>query len=86
MVAGNHNLLLDSEFKDNHPARWNQALKAANGDTEENELKMADDLDWGDLTYLENSSTTLNFPGDREISMSHMAQVRCFQKYCSCFR
>ena len=82
-MAGNHDLLLDSEFKEQHPERWKQAQKAANGGTENNELKTAKDLDWGDLIYLKNLSTTLNFPGDRKISMSHTAQVRCFQKYSS---
>ena len=85
-MAGKHDLLLDSEFKEQHPERWKQAQKAANGGTENDEQKTAKDPDWGDLIYLKNSSATLNFPGDRKISMSHTAQVRCFQKYSSWFR
>ena len=72
-MAGNHDLLLESEFKEQHPERWKQAQKAANGGTENDELKNAKDLDWDDLIYSKNSSTTVNFPGEYKISMSHTA-------------
>lgn len=49
-VAGNHDLLLDEKFLESHPER-----RYGSSQTKQ-------DLDWGSVIYLENSSTTLDFP------------------------
>lgn len=68
VVAGNHDLLLDAQFREQHPHKWIQALAAGCG-TEIDKLKTVDDLDWGDILYLQNSSATLEFPGNRKITI-----------------
>ncbi|KAI9756674.1 MAG: hypothetical protein M4579_003763 [Chaenotheca gracillima] len=70
VIAGNHDLLLDAEFRINHPDRCRQALNAAGGACHyEEEHKTADELDWGDVIYLENSATTLDFPNGRALKI-----------------
>ncbi|EPE08040.1 phosphoric ester [Ophiostoma piceae UAMH 11346] len=51
VIAGNHDLLLDQSFVEQHPDRELDG-RGAGG-------KSATDLDWGDLVYLEHSSTEL---------------------------
>ena len=69
VIAGNHDLLLDSNFQLQHPERWKQALTAALSDSglseeeEEEARKCAEDLDWGDIIYLQDSSAVLHFDG-----------------------
>lgn len=68
VIAGNHDLLLDPEFKEQHPERWKQAVRAASDDKHINYLDYpAASLDWGDVIYLQNSSVTLTFPSDRNL-------------------
>ncbi|KAL8705184.1 MAG: hypothetical protein Q9201_001684 [Fulgogasparrea decipioides] len=67
VIAGNHDLLLDPDFRVQHPEKWKQVLKAASrGYEEEEELKTAADLDWGDILYLQNTSTALRFGNQNE--------------------
>ncbi|KAL8648816.1 MAG: hypothetical protein Q9210_004771 [Variospora velana] len=65
LIAGNHDLLLDSDFQLKRPLRWKQAMEASRRAPEQEhvdeELKTAKNLDWGGVVYLENSSTTLTF-------------------------
>ncbi|KAH8757731.1 phosphoesterase [Diaporthe sp. PMI_573] len=49
-VAGNHDVLLDGEFLEKHPERRYGSSQSK------------EDLDWGSVIYLQNSSTTLDFP------------------------
>lgn len=49
-VAGNHDVLLDEKFLQSHPER-----RYGSSQTKE-------DLDWGSVIYLQNSSVTLEFP------------------------
>ena len=66
VIAGNHDLLLDQEFRQQHPERWKEASDAAAvGNLKDVEVKTANDLDWGDIVYLQNSSTTLAFGSGR---------------------
>lgn len=51
-VAGNHDVLLDDNFLKKYPQR-----RYGSPQTKE-------DLDWGSVIYLHNSSITLDFPGD----------------------
>ena len=68
VVAGNHDLFLDPGFKERHPERWNQAVRAASDDKHPEYLgHSATNLDWRDLIYLQNSSVTLSFPGERSL-------------------
>ncbi|KAL8945487.1 MAG: hypothetical protein Q9183_008077, partial [Haloplaca sp. 2 TL-2023] len=68
VIAGNHDLLLDPSFQRQHPERWNQAIAAAasESDLPEQEKigKSAEDLDWGDIIYLQDSSVVLHFGED----------------------
>lgn len=70
VIAGNHDLLLDSEFKQKHPDRWKQATQSAPDD---NHIKYVDipaaQLDWGDVIYLQDSSVTLLFPWNRSLTI-----------------
>ncbi len=63
VIAGNHDLLLDSDFRTQHPDRWHEAIKAARSTEEEvvAEEKSEQDLDWAGVVYLRNTSTTLIF-------------------------
>ncbi|KAL8651640.1 MAG: hypothetical protein Q9210_003142 [Variospora velana] len=72
IIAGNHDLLFDANFRIEHPERWEQAMNACRG-PESKEIdpsKTAEDLNWGGLIYLQNTSTTLTFgnvdDGERE--------------------
>lgn len=71
LIAGNHDLLLDKVFEHKHPERWQQALEAASGDGARKVAhKSAEDLDWGDIIYLENTSTKLAIGSDeRQINI-----------------
>ncbi|KAI4175592.1 MAG: hypothetical protein LQ343_001583 [Gyalolechia ehrenbergii] len=67
VIAGNHDLLLDPNFRINHPGRWQQALKAVRGSQYNGpweESRTDQDLQWGGIIYLQNTSTTLTFPHD----------------------
>ncbi|KAL8992693.1 MAG: hypothetical protein Q9169_006907 [Polycauliona sp. 2 TL-2023] len=66
IIAGNHDLLLDSDFRINYPTRWSDALRAAQPNAEEviEDHRTENDLEWGGIIYLQNTSTTLTF-GDR---------------------
>ena len=70
VIAGNHDLLFDSEFQKQHPERWRQAMQVVSNDER---LEYFDhpvtDLDWADMIYLQNSSVTLSFPGGRSLSI-----------------
>lgn len=70
VIAGNHDLLLDPEFQRQYPEKWKQAMKATlcSGDGKD-EARTAEDLEWGDLIYLHNSKATLNFDGNRQITI-----------------
>ena len=69
IVAGNHDLLLDSDFLQRHPERWRQAKEARDGsDTKDEEHQKASHLDFGDVQILCNSSTKLCI-GDVEVSI-----------------
>lgn len=64
VIAGNHDLLLDPEFRTKHPDRWHQALGAVRGTQFEEtraEPRNEKDLQWGGIIYLQNTSTTLTF-------------------------
>ncbi|KAL9598530.1 MAG: hypothetical protein Q9219_004432 [cf. Caloplaca sp. 3 TL-2023] len=69
VIAGNHDLLLDSDFLSRHPERWKQAQEASRQTSENDNVKCKDiddprtakDLDWGSIIYLQNTSTTLSF-------------------------
>lgn len=64
VIAGNHDLLLDPGFRHQHPQRWKQAIEAATlGVTEQDEqfTKIAEDVEWGDINYLQNSTVKLAF-------------------------
>ncbi|KAG8409320.1 hypothetical protein J3459_017626 [Metarhizium acridum] len=53
-VAGNHDVLLDDGFLDNHPERrYGQS-------------KTKQDLDWGSVIYLQDSFITLEIPGNQQ--------------------
>ncbi|KAF7191381.1 putative rhamnogalacturonate lyase C [Pseudocercospora fuligena] len=60
VIAGNHDVLFDQQFLDTHQDRF----PVSPGNAKEN-------LDFGDIVYLENSSTTLTFPfhGDRKLKI-----------------
>lgn len=69
-IAGNHDLHLDSEFRQRYPERWKQAVQAASDDKHLNcPDHPAANLDWGTMIYLQNSSVTLSFPGDRTLKI-----------------
>lgn len=53
-VAGNHDVLLDESFLAKFPER-----RYGQSETK-------DDLDWGSVVYLQDSSTTLNFAGQQD--------------------
>lgn len=56
LIAGNHDVLLDEDFLDTYPERrYGQTKKRA-------------DLDWGTITYLENSTATLRV-GSRHLTV-----------------
>jgi predicted phosphodiesterase len=57
VIAGNHDLLLDPTFVDDHPTR-----------VEEMAGRNRADLSWGDIIYLENTSTCLEF-GSRQLNI-----------------
>ncbi|KAF2801845.1 Metallo-dependent phosphatase [Mytilinidion resinicola] len=58
VVAGNHDVLLDAKFLEENPERrYGQS-------------KTADDLDWGDVHYLQDSSLELEFPIDSQHASS----------------
>ncbi len=63
VIAGNHDLLLDPDFQRYHPERWHQALDSASA-SREDRPKVADDLDWGNIVYLQNTSTSLTLGND----------------------
>lgn len=46
-----------------------QAAAAHGAEDNKEEHKTAKDLDWGDVIYLQNSTTTLDFPGERKLSI-----------------
>ena len=57
VVAGNHDLLLDAEFRERHRERWaqiQQATLSTRGKADDS--KTAKDLGWGDFIYLQNST------------------------------
>lgn len=56
VIAGNHDLLLDSDFIARFPLRIPSHSESS-----------AVDLDWGDIVYLQDSSTTLKFHNGREL-------------------
>ena len=69
IVAGNHDLLLDSGFLQGHPERWHQAKEARDSsNTEDEEHLKASDLEFGNVRILCQSSTKLRF-GDGEVSI-----------------
>ncbi|OAQ62886.1 phosphoesterase [Pochonia chlamydosporia 170] len=53
-VAGNHDVLLDDAFLATHPER------------RYGQTKTRQDLDWGDVIYLQDSVLTLEFPVERQ--------------------
>ncbi|CAD6589239.1 MAG: hypothetical protein ASARMPREDX12_003702 [Alectoria sarmentosa] len=68
VVAGNHDLLLDPEFREQHPERWKKSAQAASDDNNINYVDyQAAHLDWADVIYLHNSSVTLPFTCDRSL-------------------
>lgn len=69
IVAGNHDLLLDTAYSERHPERLKQAQQARCGTGEAADSKTAKDLDWGKVIYLQNSSVTLKFPNHRDITI-----------------
>lgn len=50
LVAGNHDVLLDEKFLERYPERQYRSTHTTN------------DLDWGSVIYLQDSSIILNFP------------------------
>ncbi|KAL8786456.1 MAG: hypothetical protein Q9213_002772 [Squamulea squamosa] len=70
IIAGNHDLLLDPNFRNKHPERWIEALRAAQPNEKQTteEHITAEDLNWGEVIYLQNTSTTLTF-GERIITV-----------------
>ncbi|ERF69900.1 hypothetical protein EPUS_05444 [Endocarpon pusillum Z07020] len=69
VVAGNHDLLLDPEFIERHPERWEQIQQTTCSTGEADDSKTAKDLDWGGLIYLRNSHVPLKFPDNRDITI-----------------
>lgn len=49
-VAGNHDVLLDEKFLERYPER------------KYGQMQTKEDLDWGDVVYLQDASVTLEFP------------------------
>jgi len=69
VIAGNHDLLLDDRFQDKHPKKWRQIMKVARVDAEEEKARSAEELEWGDIIYLRNTSVTLDLPNARSITI-----------------
>lgn len=63
VIAGNHDLILDPDFQWHYPEKWKQALGSAST-SREDRSKVADDLEWGDIAYLQNTSTSIAFGND----------------------
>lgn len=60
VIAGNHDLLLDPLFQQDHPEKWKQAHDSASA-SKDDRPKVADSLQWGDIVYLQNTSTSIAF-------------------------
>lgn len=58
VIAGNHDRLLDAEFIDKHPDKICETEGAAR-----------QDLNWHDVVYLENSTTTIGFAKGRTLNI-----------------
>ncbi|KAG8160001.1 hypothetical protein KVR01_010638 [Diaporthe batatas] len=58
VVAGNHDRLLDAEYVDRFPDRIYEGPGTSRSD-----------LDWGDLIYLNDTTTDLRLPGCRTLSI-----------------
>lgn len=67
LIAGNHDVLLDTEFLEKHPRR-------RYGQTQTSE-----DLDFGSVIYLEDSTVTLTFPTDTETHQQTHDTTRKFE-------
>jgi hypothetical protein len=67
VIAGNHDLLLDEEFVRAHPVREMGPWDKTSGKAKEN-------LEWGDVIYLEDEAVTLtvNLGGDKGASRESM--------------
>ena len=59
VIAGNHDLLLDANFLEQNPWRLIEKPNAS-----------CFDLDWADLIYLQNTSTTISFPASNGRSLT----------------
>lgn len=57
IVAGNHDLSLDSSFATRFPARASGSESSTS------------DLNWGDITYLQDSSVVLDLPNGRRLKI-----------------
>ncbi|KAL9627266.1 MAG: hypothetical protein Q9204_006691 [Flavoplaca sp. TL-2023a] len=70
VIAGNHDLLLDASFRTKHPDRWTEAQSSAQPMEEKapKQHMTEENLDWGGIIYLQDTSTTLTF-GDRSINV-----------------
>lgn len=76
IIAGNHDLLFDTAFQQEHAKEWHQAIKASCGATAGDgstadvcSTQTAQDLVWGDVTYLQNESLELNINGGRSLKI-----------------
>ena len=68
VIAGNHDLVLDLDFRSKYPDKWKTAQDAA-ASSDEDTLKTVEDIDWGNVTYLQDSTATLYFSGGRSIKV-----------------
>ena len=64
LIAGNHDVLLDEAFLQKYPER------------RYGESKTKEDLDWGDVIYLQDSTITLDVPVHTSSSTSPQSQPR----------
>lgn len=68
MIAGNHDVLLDEKFLEAYPRRRYERSETMK------------DLNWGDIIYLNDSYTTLNFPPNN-IEAGNKASTRTLTIY-----
>lgn len=76
VIAGNHDLLFDTDFQRAHPEIWYQAIKASVGVNSEDDpaveeciSQTAGNLIWGNVKYLQNESLELKVTGGRVLKI-----------------
>ena len=62
VIAGNHDLFLDEDFRRRHVERWRQAQDSADSRALGiEESRRSSDLDWGNVIYLQETTALLAF-------------------------